>query len=268
MQRSVLTRISGYFSTATAFTRQGAITLARSIVRPIHSTPAQKSLALIVGAMAIGAGVASFLAADFGLPPYDVLLSAISGASGLSHGQSGWVVAVVLGILAAALGRRPDLWTLAWVVVVGFAVDGAVDLLNTPDSIVTRLLLVPVGTGFIALGIAIVVFSGLTGGVFEMLMHAADDRGASATRVRTGLELGALGVGAIGGGSLGVATVVFALAIGPTIAALAQGLVDHRAGRGARLEDSPHRSEPDETSSPPVGGQVLVELDESVFPVI
>ena len=123
MQHSFFTRIRGFYSSATAFTRQGAITLARSIARPIHSTPAQKTFALIGGAVAIGAGVASFLAADFGLPPYDVLLNAISDNSGLSHGQSGWLVAVVLGTLAAVLGRRPDLWTLAWVVIVGFA-DG------------------------------------------------------------------------------------------------------------------------------------------------
>jgi uncharacterized membrane protein YczE len=236
MQHSFFTRIRGFYSSATAFTRQGAITLARSIARPIHSTPAQKTFALIGGAIAIGAGVASFLAADFGLPPYDVLLNAISDHSGLSHGQSGWFVAVVLGALAAVLGRRPDLWTLAWVVIVGFAVDGAIHVLHTPDSLVSRIMLVPVGTGFIALGVALVVFSGLTGGVFEMLMHAAEDRGASGTRVRTVLELGAFALGAVGGGVFGPATFVFALCIGPAISVLAQGLVDHRSGREARLK--------------------------------
>ena len=64
----------------------------------------------------IGISVALLVHAGLGLPPYDVLASALSGRFGISLGQSGWLVAAVLFGGAALLGQRPSIWGLVYIV--------------------------------------------------------------------------------------------------------------------------------------------------------
>ena len=190
---------------------------------------------MVVGSVGIGMGVASFIAADIGLPPYDVLLSAVSDATSLSHGQSGWLVAAVFALIAAVLGARPRLSTVAFALLNGVTVDAAIRIVDRPDALATRIVLVGVGTAVLSMGVALVVFSGLTGGVFDLLGRAVEERGIDPRRFRTWLELGVLIAGVLGGGAIGPGTFFFALCIGPAIAMFAQGLEDHRTGRELRL---------------------------------
>ena len=99
----------------------------------------------------------------------------------------------------------------------------------------TRMLFVLLGTTAIAAGIALVVHAGLTGGAIEQLMNAGADRGIDPFRLRRGLEIAIVVTGVALGGDLGPATIFFVLTMTPILRLGQQALVDHRAGRTARL---------------------------------
>lgn len=184
----------------------------------------------------IGLGVAFLLAAELGLPPFDVWLSAVDQRTPLSHGQAAWVTSGVIFAVAAALGVRPKLAGVVFVFVNGLSVDIARQLIVTPDTLGVRTMMAVVGLFLLASGIGLIIHAAATGGAFEAVMEVADRRGADSSRVRTLLELSVLGAGILAGGEFGVLTVVVALTLGPLLAAVMQALADHRAGRQARLD--------------------------------
>lgn len=189
----------------------------------------------MMGSILIGLGVAFYARARLGLPPYDVVLSVVRDQLGVSLGQAGWAVAAVLLATATLLGQRPALGTLAYIGLNGFTIDASLALVRTPQTPAVRWLLVVLGLLSIAAGISLVVHAGNPGGAFELLMRAGAERGVDPLHVRTALEVGLLGTGIVAGGDFGLATVVFALGISPTMRLGSQVLQDHRRGRQVRL---------------------------------
>lgn len=191
---------------------------------------------MLTGAALIGIAVALLVQADLGLPPYDVMLSALSSRIGISLGQAGWLMSSVLFALAALLRHRPSLWGIAYIFAIGVAIDSAGGLLTQPETLAGRWLFVLAAVVILAAGVNLVVYSGTTGGPFELLMLAGEDNGVNRIVVRYGLDLGVFAVGVILGGSFGPATVVFVLAFGLALKVIGQALEDHGGGRRQRLE--------------------------------
>lgn len=219
-------------------TRHGAV--AGDRVRVV-AAPARPWLWMLVGSLVLGSGVALLIRAELGLPPYDVLLSAIAGDLGLSHGQAGLAFGAALLAVATMLGRRPRLATLAWIAGNGMAVDAALPLVQAPDSMLVRIVFAVAGTCAIAGGVSLVIHSGGTGGAFELIIAALGDRGLRPVPVRTGLELTTLVTGLALAGDAGLFTLAFALVFGPLVVASLRALEDHQIGREFRLH--PGRSE-------------------------
>lgn len=198
---------------------------------------------VLVGSTLIGLGISLFLHANLGLPPYDVLISAIVGLLDVSHGQASWAVSGTLLLVASALGHRPSVYGVLFVVVNGLSIDGWSKLLVDPESLGVKALFVALGVAAVALGIATVAHSSSTGGPFELLTSAAADRGLDQSRTRVALELSVVGLGIVLGGEIGVATVAFAMTIGPAISMAVHALDDRQTGRELRLEMNEHRQD-------------------------
>ena len=218
-----------------ALTRQGALAAARRVHAGRVISPARKTLLVLAGSSLIGTGVALFIHARLGLSPYDVALSAIAEHAGTTHGQAAWIASGSLFAIAAVLGQRPSRYGLLFVAMNGIAVDTASALVENPNAMAVRGLFVLLGLGAITGGIAVVVHSSSTGGPFELLSAAGAQRGLNPTHVRTGMEITLITGGVVAGGSFGVATILFAMAIGPLLGTALQALGDHRAGRMARV---------------------------------
>ncbi len=218
---------------ATTFSRQGAIS--RLTTQPTARLTVHRAVSMVTGAGVIGLGVAFFVHARLGLAPYDVLVSVLRDRLSLSLGQSSWVLSGFLFVVAALLGQRARPSALVYVLACGAAVDISLGLIESPDAMWLRVLFVAIGTAAIVGGIALVVHSGLTGGSFELLMKAGAERGLDPMKVRTSLEVGIVIAGVALGGDAGFATLAFAVAVGPTMKWSQQALLDHRAGRTARL---------------------------------
>lgn len=215
--------------------RHGAIAAERITKRPRTRTTARQVFSQVTGSILIGLGVSLFVHARLGVPAYDVLLTAVRDRLGMSLGQASWLVTGTLFAAAAALGRRPRISGLFYLLGNGLAVDLWLSLINDPEDLSVRILFVVLGTAAIAGGVAMVVHAGLTGGAIELLMNAGADRGLDPFRVRRGLEIGIVGTGVLLGGDLGPATVFFVLTMSPMLKIGKQALDDHRSGRAARL---------------------------------
>ncbi len=195
----------------------------------------------MIGSTLIGLGVSLFIHARLGLPPYDVLLSAIVDRTGLTHGQAGWALSGGLFALASVLRRRPSWYGIAFVVANGASVDGWTKLLVDPSGLGTRVLFVALGIAAIASGVAVVAHSSSTGGPYELLTLAAGDRGLNPTVFRSVLEFSTVALGVALGGALGLGTLAFVVSIGPAISFAAQAFADRRDGRHQRLESLQRR---------------------------
>ncbi len=198
---------------------------------------AVRVVSLVAGSTLIGTSVNLLAKADYGLPPYDVLSSGLADNLDLTLGQASWSVAAVLFLIAAVLGHRPSPWGIAYIVANGVAIDGIAHLVNAPDGAVGRIGFVVGSVLAMASGINLVLYSGTTGGPFELLMRAGQDRGVSPLKTRTGLDLGVLVGGVALGGAFGPATVFFALVMGFVLRFISQAFSDHQAGRAQRLSN-------------------------------
>lgn len=227
------------------FGRQAALVAARRLFPARAHTPARRLASLIVGSLLIGTAVALLTQAKLGMSPYDVFVDGLAPRTGLSFGQTVWLISAGFFLIAALLGQRPSRWGIAYVLANGFAIDLVAGWVNSPDSLLARVTFVAAALVFLSAGISLVVHSGSTGGSFELLTRAGEVRGFDRRKVRTFLEVAVLTTGILLGGSVGPATVVVALAIGPLLNLTSQALEDHALGRSVRrLNDNPALGHP------------------------
>jgi len=208
--------------------RHSALNVARALSTTRPASVGRQALDLSIGSGLIGVAVAFLVEARLGLAPYDVLASALSTRLSLSLGQAGWAMAAVFFLVATLLGRPPSFWAVAFVALNGAAVDAASGILAQPSTVALRLVFVVAGIVVMAVGINVVVHSTATGGPFELLMAAGEDRGVSPVLVRCSLDLGVLVGGVVLGGAFGPATVVYALVMGVVIVTLSEVIERHR----------------------------------------
>jgi uncharacterized membrane protein YczE len=217
-----------------AFTRQGVIDAARSAYGSRAVSPARSAVYLVVASTLIGVGVTMFRRADLGVPPYDVLMSAIDRHTQLTHGQASWAFSGGLMVLATILGSRLRLTSVFYILLTGLMVDATYGLIGDPGSDLTRVAFMVVGIVAVTAGVATVVHTTAGGGGFEMLGQVAVRHGWRPRTFRTVLEISVLAVGTVAGGRFGVATIVFALSIGPLLEVMLRALADHQNGRDLR----------------------------------
>ncbi len=215
--------------------RHSFVPVARDNITKVTKPVAVQGILLAAGSTLIGAAVALLVQADLGLPPYDVLASGLQRHLPLSLGQAGWAVAAVLFVLAALLRRPPSAWGAAYIIANGIAVDAMADLINPPESSLARVAFLLVAIVVMASGINLVLYSGTTGGPFELLMRAGEDRGLSPTHVRYVLDVAVLVLGLIIGGAAGIGTVIYAALMGAMLQTARQIFNDYHEGRLLRL---------------------------------
>ncbi|MER5772465.1 membrane protein YczE [Streptomyces sp. NPDC001985] len=171
---------------------------------------------LYAGLALYGASSALLVRAGLGLEPWNVLHQGLAGRTGLTIGTVTILVGAAVLLLWIPLRQRPGLGTVSNVVVIGLAMDGTLALL--PDlhgwtaqipAVVAGIVLNGAATG---LYIAARFGPGPRDGLMTGLHRVT---GRSLRLMRTGIEVAVVATGFALGGSVGVATVAYALAIGP-----------------------------------------------------
>ncbi|WP_081790263.1 membrane protein YczE [Nocardioides sp. URHA0032] len=171
---------------------------------------------LYVGLVAYGVSLALMYRGDLGLAPWDVLHSGLIRHLPITIGQAVVLMSFVVLVLWIPLRETPGLGTISNALVVGFAADATLSLLDEPDAIVLRVALMVGGILLCGLASALYIGAQLGRGPRDGLMTGLARRtGRSIRLVRTGLEVAVVIVGVLLGGTIGLGTVLYALAIGP-----------------------------------------------------
>ena len=186
--------------------------------RPVRLPPRlpRRLVQLYAGLALYGASMALLVRSSLGVTPWDVLHQGLAQRLGWSLGL---VTAVVGGLVLLAwipLRERPGLGTVSNVVVIAVAVDGTLAVLPAPSHLAAQAAFAASGIALNAVATAAYVGVHLGPGPRDGLMTGLVRRtGGSVRLVRTTIEVAVVTGGWLLGGTLGVATVAYALAIGP-----------------------------------------------------
>lgn len=186
-----------------------------------RSRPAPMSLRLglfLAGICGVGLGVGLMVEAELGLAPNDVLSTGLGDTLGIGVGTAAWITAAVAIVLAWLLGRRPRAATVLGGLVVGLAINLALDLLPTPEAMGLRVAALVIGLLVIWTSITVIVAVDVGAGPLELLMLAFMDRGVSIHFARWGIEIALFVLGLALGGNAGLGTILFAFCTGPIFA--------------------------------------------------
>jgi len=195
-------------------------------LEPSTSLPIQKSLIRRLPQFALGIagmslGLAVMLEAGIGVGPWAVFHDGIARVTPLTFGQALVLVGVFIGALAWFwTGERPGLGTLVNMVSVGPLVDlfRGLPVMPAPEAWPIGLAQFIVGLLIIALATGAYITARFGAGPRDMFMLGLSQKlGFTVRRTRTLIEITVLLCGILLGGSVGLGTVLFAVAIGPTV---------------------------------------------------
>lgn len=173
---------------------------------------------LALGLVLFGVSTALLVLGALGAMPWDVLHQGIALHVPLTFGQAVIATSALVLLAWIPLRQAPGLGTVANAVVVGLAADATLAVMARPSDLAVRVAFV-VG-GIVLNGVASGLYIGaqLGPGPRDGLMTGLARRtGWSLRAVRTGLEVLAVLLGWALGGVLGVATIAYALAVGPLV---------------------------------------------------
>lgn len=198
-----------------------------SLVQLAHLTPLEQVRAprlprrvaqLVAGLVLYGLTMALMVRARLGNDPWDIFHQGLSIRVGLSFGSVVILVGVLVLVLWLPLRQMPGLGTVLNTILIGAAADVALGVLSTPAGLSGRIAFAALG--IVGNGVATAMYIGaqLGPGPRDGLMTGLHRRtGWSIGRVRTGLEVAVVLVGVLLGGVFGVATLAYALLIGPLV---------------------------------------------------
>ncbi|WP_409330920.1 YczE/YyaS/YitT family protein [Trujillonella humicola] len=185
--------------------------------RPPARLP-RRLVQLYAGLAAYGVSMALLIRSSLGNMPWDVLHQGLADRLPLSLGTVTVVVGALVLLAWVPLRQRPGLGTVSNVVVIGVVVDAALAVLAAPSALWARVLLAAAGIGLNAVGTALYIGARLGPGPRDGLMTGICARTGRPVRwVRTAIEVAVVATGWALGGTLGVATVAYALLVGPLV---------------------------------------------------
>lgn len=171
---------------------------------------------LLVGLVLYGVSMALLVRGAFGVMPWDVLHQGLAGHVSLTFGQIVIVTSIAVLLLWVPLRQPPGLGTILNAVLIGLVVDPALAWLAEPRGLLPRLVLVGAGLVLNALATALYIGAQLGPGPRDGLMTGLARRSGHSLRlVRTVIEVVVVAAGWLLGGVLGVATIAYAVLIGP-----------------------------------------------------
>ncbi len=173
---------------------------------------------LAIGLTLYGVTLAMMLRATIGNAPWDVLHQGMAIHLPMSIGTAVIVMSLVVLVLWIPLREMPGLGTVTNSLVVGLVADVGLSVLDAPDALWERSLLMVGGVVLNALATALYIGSQFGPGPRDGLMTGLHRRtGVSIRVVRMGLEVFVVAIGWLLGGVVGFGTVLYAVAIGPLV---------------------------------------------------
>ena len=170
---------------------------------------------LIVGLFLYGFTMAMMVESTLGLDPWDVFHEGLAKQVPLTFGQVVIVTGAVVLLLWIPLKQLPGVGTILNVIVIGLAADFGIAVIDQPDNIWLRGLLLVGGVAGNGFAGALYIGAQLGPGPRDGLWLGLVRRTGHSVRVwRTTIEVAVLAMGFVLGGTVGVGTVLYAVTIG------------------------------------------------------
>jgi len=189
--------------------------------KPLNIKPKIKTLLfLIFGLFLFGLGETLLLASGAGVSPWTVLAEGISIYSSYSVGWSTFWMSLAVLLLWIPLKQKPGIGTILNVIIIALVFDYTLPYLPNPENYGLKVLQVIIGVLITGLGSGFYLISNLGPGPRDGLMTGVQRiTGKPIALVRSTLEVIVVFFGWKLGGTVGLGTIIFALGIGPTVAA-------------------------------------------------
>jgi len=197
----------------------------------------RRCLQLVVGLVLYAASIAMLVRAGLGNMPWDVLSQGIARQLGWSFGTVTIALSVLVLIGWIPLRQRPGSGTVANVVVIGLLVDPFLAVARLLEPLPLWGAVALTAGGILTNGVATACYIGarLGPGPRDGLMTGIVGRtGASVRLVRFGIEGVVVLGGWLLGGTVGLATLAYALVIGPLVHELLPRFTVHEHTGAAR----------------------------------
>lgn len=188
------------------------------VPRPLRQRFVERLTRCVAGLAGFGIGIAFFVQADVGVPPWDVFHQGVAERVGWGLGTVIIATGFVLLLLWIPLRVRPGIGTILNAVQIGLVENLAEGIIPDATHPMMQASFVAAGMMCIALGSGLYIGAELGSGPRDGLMMGLHERfGISVRIARTTVEVAAMVVGVALGGGLGIGTFVFALGIGPMV---------------------------------------------------
>ncbi len=176
-----------------------------------------------------GVGIGLLAVSQLGFGAWDVLHDGIAEKTPLSFGTVVILVTAALLVFWWPLRERPGIGTLLNVFIAGPVIDLVIAFVPPVVPLWARLLVMCLGIVIFALGQGMYLAPGLGAGAREGLMTGLNRVfGWSMRLSRFLIEVAVLVLGILLGGAIGLATIVFTIAVGPLVQ-WAMVLFNHQA---------------------------------------
>ncbi|HEX8211133.1 MAG TPA: hypothetical protein VF584_13245 [Longimicrobium sp.] len=173
---------------------------------------------LIVGLMGYGVSIDLMVKSGLGLGPWDAFHQGLSKQTGITMGMASIAVGFAIVAFSWTIGIRPGVGTLANMVLIGWFIDLFHPLIPDSPSYAWGFVFYAVAVVVCGLSTGLYISAGLGKGPRDGLILGLVDRTRwPVRRMRTLVELAALGCGWWMGGPVGVGTLIFAFTIGPAM---------------------------------------------------
>jgi uncharacterized membrane protein YczE len=179
--------------------------------------PLRRLPQLCIGLALYGFSLSLMVRASLGVNPWSVLYEGLEHRTSLSFGTISAVVGVLVLLLWIPLKQKPTFGTVANVIVLAYSSDLGLRLIPQHLGFPARVGLLVGGVLLNGFSVAVYVGARFGPGPRDGLMTGASiAKGRSLRFIRTLIEITVLAGGWLLGGSVGVGTVLYAFAVGPT----------------------------------------------------
>ena len=177
-------------------------------------------LFLIIGLILFGLGEALLISAGIGVSPWTVLGQGISRVFNLSIGTATFFISLFVLLCWIPLKQIPGLGTMLNVIIIATVLDYSLPYLSSPEIYFFKLTQVILGIIITGFGGAVYLIANLGPGPRDGLMTGLQSiSNLPIAWVRSGIELTVVLIGWLLGGVVGLGTLLFAIGIGPSVAA-------------------------------------------------
>ena len=187
--------------------------------KPLNFSP--KPLTVIIlcfGLILFGLGESLIITASAGMSPWTVLAEGLSITTGLSIGALTFIISLGVLLLWIPLKQQAGIGTILNVIIIAAVIEWSLPFLPHPESYVTQIIQAIVGTLLVGIASGIYLIANLGPGPRDGLMTGCQKAtNLPIAWVRVFLEITVISMGYALGGTIGLATIIFALGIGPAV---------------------------------------------------